>query len=252
MNNNIMKKIYYIICGLFLLSSCKSSQVLLFQNIPENIVETSIPEPIIKNGDILDISISSLNNQSTSIFSPTNPNQFGTLRNLESRKLEGYLVDSSGNIEIPIIGKLKAKGVTCSFLSQSIKMKLEEFIKTPFVRSKIINFRVSILGEVNSPGTYDVLNQSVTLPELISIAGGLKNSADRKKIMIVRNSENKIYREFIDFTSYEFFKSNYYYLQQNDQIFVSPNQSSLYLEYGILKNAGVLSLLTSILILIFK
>ena len=70
--------------------------------------------------------------------------------------------------------------------------------------------------------------------------------------MIVRNSENKIYREFIDFTSYEFFKSNYYYLQQNDQIFVSPNQSSLYLEYGILKNAGVLSLLTSILILIVK
>ena len=153
---------------------------------------------------------------------------------------------------MPIIGKLKVKGLTCSFLSESIKIKLEEFIKTPFVRSKIINFRVSILGEVNSPGAYDVLNQSITLPELISIAGGLKNSADRKKIMIVRNSENKIYREFIDFTSYEFFKSNYYYLQQNDQIFVSPNQSSLYLEYGILKNAGVLSLLTSILILIFK
>ena len=137
---NIMKKIYYVIFGLFVLSSCKNSQVLLFQNIPENIVETSIPEPIIKNGDILDISITSLNNQSTNIFSPTNPNQFGTLRNLESRKLEGYLVDNSGNIEIPIIGKLKAKGLTCSFLSQSIKIKLEEFIKTPFVRSKIINF----------------------------------------------------------------------------------------------------------------
>ena len=88
---------------------------MLFRNIPENI-KVKIPEAVITYGDLIDVNISSLNNQSTSIFSPTTLGKIGTIRNAEARKLDGYLVDGMGNIDLPILGKIKALGLTCSSL----------------------------------------------------------------------------------------------------------------------------------------
>ena len=97
---------------------------MLFKNIPENL-EIKIPEAVITYGDIIDVRISSLNNLSTSLFSPIAMDKIGTIRNAEARKLDGYLVDSSGDIDIPYIGKVKAIGLTCTSLSEFIKIKLE-------------------------------------------------------------------------------------------------------------------------------
>ena len=135
---------------LFLLVLSCSSRKVLFRNIPENI-KVKIPEAVITYGDLIDINISSLNNQSTSIFSPTTLSKIGTIRNAEARKLDGYLVDGMGEIDLPILGKIKALGLTCSSLSESIKLKLKEYVQNPNVRTKILNFRVSILGEVAKP-----------------------------------------------------------------------------------------------------
>ena len=246
----LFKKIIHLIVVTFLMVSCSNSK-LLFKNIPEDL-EIKIPEAIINYGDLIDVNISSLNNQSTSIFTPSSIDKIGTIRNGEARKLDGYLVDSSGCIDIRILGKIKALGLTCSSLSESIKLKLKEYVQNPNVRTKILNFRVSILGEVGKPGTFEVINQNISFTELISRAGDFNKNADPTKVLIIRNSNNKIETQYLDLTSYEFMNSEYYYLKQNDKIYVRPDNTSLAFDFGFLRNAGALSLLTSIIILIVR
>ena len=245
-----IKNHIYLILVIFITESCSVNKVL-FENIPENL-EIKIPEAVITFGDLLDVRISSLNNLSTSIFTPIAMDKIGTIRNAEARKLDGYLVDSSGNIDIPYLGKVKAIGLTCSLLSESIKIELKEYVKNPSVRTKILNFRVSILGEVAKPGTFDVINQSISFTELISRAGDFNKNADPTKVMIIRSSNNEIETHYLDLTSYEFLNSEYYFLKQNDKIYVRPDNASLAFDFGILRNAGALSLLTSIIILIVR
>ena len=142
--------------------------------------------------------------------------------------------------------------MTCSLLSESIKIELKEYVKNPSVSTKILNFRVSILGEVAKPGTFDVINQSISFTELISRAGDFNKNADPTKVMIIRSSNNEIETQYLDLTSYEFFTSEYYFLKQNDKIYVRPDNASLAFDFGILRNAGALSLLTSIIVLIVR
>ena len=201
----------YIILAFILLSlvSCSSNKIL-FKDIPEN-TSIKIPEAVITNGDLIDINISSLNNLSTSIFSAQQSiDKIGSVRNSEARKLDGYLVDSLGNVDIPIIGIIKASGMTCSALSESIKKDITEYVLNPNVRIKILNFRVSILGEVAKPGAFEVINQSISFIELISRAGDLKKNADPTKIMLLRNLDNKVQTKYLDLTSNEFLNSEYY------------------------------------------
>jgi polysaccharide export outer membrane protein len=233
-----------------LVISCSSNKIL-FKDIPENI-SIKVPEAVITYGDLIDVKISSLTNQSTSIFSPIAMDKIGTIRDAEARKLDAYLVDSSGNIDITYIGKIKAYGLTCSSLSDSIKNKLLEFVKTPSVSTKILNFRVSILGQVASPGTFNVIDQNMSFTELISRAGDFSKNADPTNVMIIRNVNNKITTAYIDLTSFEFFNSEYYFLKQNDKVYVRPDNASLAFDFGFLRNAGALSLLTSIIILISR
>ena len=245
-----LKKYTFLILLFLLVTSCSNSKVL-FKNIPENI-KVKIPEAVITYGDLIDVKISSLSNASTSIFSPIAMDKIGTIRDAEARKLDAYLVDSSGNIDIPYIGKIKAYGLTCSSLSDSIKIKLLEFVKTPSVSTKILNFRVSILGQVASPGTFEVIDQNMSFTELISRAGDFSKNADPSNVMIIRNINNKITTAYIDLTSFEFFNSEYYFLKQNDKVYVRPDNASLAFDFGFLRNAGALSLLTSIIILISR
>ena len=224
---------------------------MLFKNIPENL-EIKIPEAVITYGDLIDVKISSLTNQSTSIFSPIAMDKIGTIRDAEARKLDAYLVDSSGNIDITYIGKIKAYGLTCSSLSDSIKNKLLEFVKTPSVSTKILNFRVSILGQVASPGTFNVIDQNMSFTELISRAGGFSKNADPTNVMIIRNINNKITTAYIDLTSFEFINSEYYFLKQNDKVYVRPDNASLAFDFGILRNTAMYSLLTTIVILLIR
>ena len=210
-----------------------------------------MPDAIITNGDILDINISSLNRESTLIFAQ-NSNHNNWSQNLETRKIDGYLVDSAGYIEMPIVGSIKASGLTCFEFSEFLKISLKEYVLNPSVRTKILNFRVSILGEVNRPGTFNVINQNISLTELISTAGGFTNNANPSKILIIRDANNEIETRYVDLTSYEFINSEYYFLKQNDEVYVKPDKASLAFDFGILRNIGSIALLATTLLLIFR
>ncbi len=236
---------------LLTLVSCSTNKIL-FKDIPEN-TSIKIPEAVITIGDMIDINISSLNNRSTSIFSAQQSmDKIGTIRNSEARKLDGYLVDSSGNVDIPIIGIVKASGMTCSSLSKSIIKDIKEYVLNPNVRIKILNFRVSILGEVAKPGTIEVINQNISFTELISRAGDLKKNADPTKVMLLRNVNNRIETKYLDLTSNEFLNSEYYYLKQNDVVYVRPDNASLAFDFGVLRNTAMYPLLTTAIILLTR
>ena len=244
---------YYKNLAVVLLSlvSCSTNKIL-FKDIPEN-TSIKIPEAVITYGDLIDVNISSLNNQSTSIFSAQQSmDKIGTIRNAEARKLDGYLVDSSGNVDIPILGIVKASGMTCSSLSESIKKDIKEYVLNPNVRIKILNFRVSILGQVANPGTIEVINQNISFTELISRAGDLKKNADPTKVMLLRNVDNQVQTKYLDLTSNEFLNSEYYYLKQNDVVYVRPDYASLAFDFGILRNTAAYSLLISLVILLTR
>ena len=234
---------------LLLFASCSNNK-LLFKNIPENL-SIAMPDAIITNGDILDINIASLNRESTLIFSQ-NSNNNNWSGSLITRKIDGYLVDSAGYIELPIVGSIKASGLTCFEFSEFLKISLKEYVLNPSVRTKILNFRVSILGEVNAPGTYNVINQNISLTELISTAGGFTNNANPSKILIIRDANNEIETRYVDLTNYEFINSEYYYLKQNDEVYVKPDKASLAFDFGILRNIGSIALLATTLLLIFR
>ena len=234
---------------LLLFASCSNNK-LLFKNIPENL-SIAMPDAIITNGDILDINIASLNRESTLIFSQ-NSNNNNWSHNLETRIIDGYLVDSSGYIEMPIVGSIKASGLTCFEFSEFLKISLKEYVLNPSVRTKILNFRVSILGEVNRPGTFNVINQNISLTELISTAGGFTNNANPSKILIIRDANNEIETRYVDLTSYEFINSEYYFLKQNDEVYVKPDNASLVFDFGILRNIGSIALIATTILLIFR
>ena len=234
---------------LLLFASCSNNK-LLFKNIPENL-SIAMPDAIITNGDILDINIASLNRESTLIFSQ-NSNNNNWSHNLETRIIDGYLVDSSGYIEMPIVGSIKASGLTCFEFSEFLKISLKEYVLNPSVRTKILNFRVSILGEVNRPGTFNVINQNISLTELISTAGGFTNNANPSKILIIRDANNEIETRYVDLTSYEFINSEYYFLKQNDEVYVKPDNASLVFDFGILSKIGSIALIATTLLLIFR
>ena len=236
----------YLLLSILLFASCSNNK-LLFKNIPESL-SIEMPEAIINYGDILDVNISSLNRESTLIFSQSSNNS----NNLESRKLDGYIVDSAGYIDLPIIGSIKASGLTCFEFSEFLKISLKEYVLNPSVRTKILNFRVSILGEVNRPGTFNVINQNITLTELISTAGGFTNNANPSKILIIRDANNEIESQYVDLTNHEFIYSEYYYLKQNDEVYVRPDKVSLAFDFGILRNIGSIALLATTLLLIFR
>ena len=244
-----LKNYINLLLLLLLFASCSNNK-LLFKNIPENL-SIAMPDAIITNGDILDINISSLNRESTLIFSQ-NSNNNNWSHNLETRIIDGYLVDSSGYIEMPIVGSIKASGLTCFEFSEFLKISLKEYVLNPSVRTKILNFRVSILGEVNRPGTFNVINQNISLTELISTAGGFTNNANPSKILIIRDANNEIETRYVDLTSYEFINSEYYFLKQNDEVYVKPDKASLAFDFGILRNIGSIALLATTLLLIFR
>ena len=230
------RKQYFVVAIASLMVSCHCNKVL-FKDVPEQL-HVEIPEAVIQVGDILDINITSLNSQSTSIFSPTSLGKIGTIRNLEARKLDGYIVDRLGYIDIPIIGKLHVAARSCSSISDSIKTKSKEYVLNPNVRVKVLNFRVSVLGEVNSPGTYDVINQKISLLELISRSGGLSKAANASRVMILRDFNEKVETRYIDLTTLEFVNSEFYYLRQNDEVYVLPDRLSQILDYGAFRYMG--------------
>ncbi|ASW76146.1 sugar transporter [Chryseobacterium piperi] len=134
-----------------------------------------------------------------------------------------YTVDTNGDIIFPQIGAISTKNENIETLRTKLTDLLREYVKNPIVDVRLINFKVSVLGEVTKPGTYVIPDGNTTLLGALGLAGDLTPFGVRNNILVVRNTDGQINKERIDLTSANFINSPYYYLKQNDVVYVQPN-----------------------------
>jgi polysaccharide export outer membrane protein len=208
---------------LFLFIGCGSRKNIVYvQNARpfETEVVTNSFEPKFKIDDIVSIYISSFDMAATAPFNLT----IGAGQN--TRELD-YVIDQDGNIDFPVLGKIKLIGLSTTEAKELLRKRLIEgqFLNDPIVNIRIKNFRVTVLGQVNKPGTYLVDSERITLLEAIGLAGDLDIRGRRKNVLVIRDFDGVKTYTRVDLTTKEFVNSPVYYLTQNDVVYVEPNKS---------------------------
>ncbi len=220
-----------MLSGSILISSCASTKnVVYFNNVKDatfsgNNVQTQTP---IRANDILGITISSANAEASAPFNLQNNNiSRATTVTGSNTESGGYLVNSDGNIELPVLGTVKAAGITKNQLKENIVNLIlsKKLLIDPIVDVRFLNYEVTVLGEVAKPTVITVPNEKISMLKAIGLAGDLTIYGKRENVLLIREENgNKITRH-IDLNSSDFFNSPYYYLQPNDVIYVEPNKN---------------------------
>ena len=185
--------VFLCACIFFLTSCVNTKKVTYFNNISDTeLPAQESPIPVIQNGDLLSISVTSLSPDVTTIFNaPNNPAGSSYLSGSILAQAVGYLVDRDGDIDFPMLGTLKAAGLTEKTLKDSIAHKLEDrkLLFDPIVTVRLLNFHVTVLGEVNNPGVVTIPNEQVTLLEAIGMAGDITIYGKRDNVLLVRKED---------------------------------------------------------------
>lgn len=208
-----------------------------YKNIPyfQDISKDSVTVENINNytpltiqpGDLIAFHVSSLNADASAMFNYNleRPNGQSNLDRSEENAVLGFLVDKAGNIHLPMLGEVAVHDLTTQQISKLLEQKLLPYLTQPKVDTRIQNFRISILGDVKNPSTYPVYNEMITIPQALSLAGDLTVTGVRQ-IMLIREIGGKRSYIPIDMTkSKSVFNSPYYYLKNNDIIYVQPNRA---------------------------
>lgn len=210
---------------LFNLTSCGSKKdIVYFQNAKdfETIVDTDTFTPRFKVNDIISIYVSALDLNAVKPFNLVKGSEQGS--NFE---YVDYLIDIEGNIDFPVLGKIKLIGLTVEEAKELLKEKLSIYLDSPIINMRITNFRVTVLGEVTRPGTYFISGERATILECIGLAGDLTIKGQRKNVMVIRDFNGTKTYTRVDLTNKELFNSPVYYLTQNDVVYVEPNKSAV-------------------------
>lgn len=222
------------IISILLLSSCSlKKDVVYFQNNAEY-QEKNIKfhEQTIQPNDILKIEIASLVSEAAI---PYNKQAIPNSTSSSSEQMQGYVVDKNNKIKLPILGELLVEDMTLSELESIIKNMLVDggHLENPTVSVVILNSKVTILGEVNKPGTFYINEPRMTLLQALGLAGDLTINGKRKDILLIREVNGKRKTYHIDLTNIDLIDKVYYQIQSNDVLVVSPN-------YSKVKSAGFL------------
>lgn len=256
MQKPVFKFFLLIIYASFFVASCTHRKNLIyFQGSMGNTDGNKIYNPVLRNDDLLSILVMDMDDAAVRPFniplSYVSQNIGGYTQGAPSPS--GYLIDCEGNIDFPVLGKIKLAGLSRSQAIDTIKIKLKSYLAHPSVLIRIQNFKVTVLGEVRNPGTFTIPNERITLPEAIGIAGDLLITGVRKNVLIVREVDGKTTETRVDLRSRDLFSSPFYYLQQNDLIYVEPNRakinSSVINPSNISIGVSVISLLVTMAVL---
>lgn len=229
-----MKKAFiaFIFIIPIILGSCTSQRkIAYFRNIEASSADSinkyfnSVHEARICANDMLSIIVSALDPLAAEPFNlPTVAHEMpGSDQAVRNQTLQYYIVDVDGNINFPVIGTIKLVGLTKSQAIKVIEEKLEPHLKDPIVSIKFLSYKISVEGEVQRPGRYAIDNERVTILDALAMAGDMTVYGKRKNVLVIRENFGKLEFARINLNSEEVFTSPYYYLQQNDVIYVEPN-----------------------------
>lgn len=245
----MMKKIILFALAILLVGCASRKEVIYFQDLKEGGIPQPDPSynyPEIQVGDILKIDIAALNEQALIPFRFEKMEVTQT-RNLEIMKLDGYEVGKDGTISYPGLGEVEVAGMTTREAQKHFEKLLSKDIVNPSVKVRLLNFQVTVLGEVNNPGTYTITEERITLPQVIGLAGDFTIRGERNDVLIVREVNGVRKEARIDFTKTDWMDGPYYYMKQNDLIYVEPNNPKVKTA-GYIGNVGTVLSVVSILL----
>ncbi|MDG2139463.1 MAG: polysaccharide biosynthesis/export family protein [Flavobacteriales bacterium] len=181
------------------------------------------PKHRIEIGDILMIKVISRNEESNKLFNlETNTNNANTTTTAANLYLNGFTVTQEGTIDLPNVGTVNIVSQTLEDAKKTITEIAKEYIIDPFVIVKLANFEVTVLGEVNNPGTFPVYKENLTIFDALAMAGDINDYGNLRKVKIVRSNNNKKKVYFFDLTESTILNSNFYYLSNKDLVYVQP------------------------------
>jgi polysaccharide export outer membrane protein len=226
----------YLLFSFFLIllfSSCANTRkVAYFSDVQDSarILSKAGLEAVIQKKDILSITVSSLSNEATIIFNTPNlPITPSTTVNPNTPETAGYLVGQDGNIKFPVLGDIPAAGLTQKQLEKNITQLLVEkkLLFDPIVSSRFLNFRVTVLGEVNRPGVVTVPSEQISILEAIGDAGDLTIYGIRDNVILIRQEGADKLITRLNLSSSKLLQSPYFYLKSNDVIYVEPAKDKI-------------------------
>jgi polysaccharide export outer membrane protein len=225
----IILNFFFVSSILLLYTSCASrKEFVYFQDNNDSKINTK-QNLKLKEGDILNIKVYGCDEESIKIFNIPNTINQNVNRNYFSggSPSNGYLINNSGDIDFPLIGKIKISELSIEDATELIKLKLNTYLKDPKVSIQIQNFKITVLGDVRNPGTIEVPNEKITLIEALGICGDLNITAKRKNILLLRDDNGIKIQYRIDLTKKDFINSPTYFLAQNDIIYIEANRAKI-------------------------
>jgi polysaccharide biosynthesis/export protein len=220
------------VCAIFTGSSCSTDKTILFEPSNEiNEVQAYNAQknhvPVFHKNDVIKITLISSNEKFSKLFSEATENNVRNQLTYTSGAAaqKGFLVNQDGYIDIPFTGKILVHDRTREVVRKEITEKLKKYINEPIIQLKILNFKITVLGDVHRPGTFNIPNEKVSFVEALGIAGDINITANMSDVRIYREHNDSLETSHINLNSDEIFYSDFYMLQQNDVIYVPPNKA---------------------------
>ena len=225
----MLKKLLVSLLLLILFASCASKKKLIyFQNIDTVSLNSDKYESILQPDDLLTVIVRGETPEAVAPYNMPNISYLGANEGIvEVQRLFTYLVASDGTINFPSIGKVKLGGKTRLEAELLLVKELSLYITNPKVDLRILNYKISVHCEVNKPGTFPITSERITLIEALSLAGDLTVYGKRDNVLVVRENNGEKTVQRIDLTKADFINSPFYYLHQNDVVYVEPNRTKL-------------------------
>ena len=242
------------------LTSCVSSKEIIYfqdEKIEKNDQVSLNSDLIYKPNDLLTINVSGLDPDAVKPFNlPVVAYSNSVISAEGNLKMQTYLIDINGNIEFPVLGTIRLEGLTRTKATAFLKEKLAEYIKDPIVNIRLANFTITVIGEVNNPGTFTIQDERISLIEALGLAGDLTIHGKRENVFLIREDNGvKRFTKF-DLTSIKVVNSRNYYLTQNDVLYVEPNKakirSSSYNENNVILISAISTLTTILAVFLIK
>ncbi len=224
-----MKISIYSLLLFTVLASCSRRNLTYFSDLPEGSTYTetinNATAPQIQPDDLLNITVSTLNPESNLLFNSgviTTLGSTANTGNTVTKINEGYLVDKNGAVNFPVLGKVVLAGLTIDEATEKMADRLQSEVKNPIVNIRILNFRVTVIGEVNQPSTFAVPTEKINIIEALGLAGDMTVFGKRENVLLIREKEGIRSTVRLDLNNKALLSSPYFYLQQNDIVYVEP------------------------------
>lgn len=227
------KNSFLLIVLVFMAISCKPKENMVYMENQKSNIDNEVRQAVfegthLQTGDLLDIKVAAFDDNAVRPFNLNTMTQAGNSTEILPNQTvqngpAGYLVSNEGYIIFPVLGKLYVQNMTLSQLREDLEKRLLEYLTDPLVSVRQLNFNITVLGEVKKPGQYTSASDKVTLLQALGMAGDMTDYGDRTKVKLVRHENGADNTYVIDFTEKNITSSPYYYMQQNDVLYVEPD-----------------------------